>query len=107
MGGVAYMADLILEPRSFQPASKKPDRSSDVWTDDADGWDAVASHAFIHRVRWHTGLSQAAFAEAYRIDLDFLKALERGHAQPDSALSAYLTVIDRAPDLVLAALANC
>jgi DNA-binding transcriptional regulator YiaG len=68
-------------------------------------WDAITSRALIHRVRWHTGLSQSEFASAYDIDLDHLRALERGAVQPDRALVAYLTVIDRAPDAVRAALA--
>ncbi len=61
----------------------------------------------IHRVRWHTGLSQADFAATYRIDPDHLRELERGLVQPDSALIAYLTVIDRAPAVVSSALSTC
>ena len=90
------MSDQALEPRSFQDGP--PSMS---------GFDGVASSALIHRVRWHTGLSQAEFAAAYRIDPAKLRDLERGLVQPDSALVAYLTVIDRAPELVRAALTTC
>ena len=69
--------------------------------------DAVASSVLLHRVRWHTGLSQADFAAAYRIDPGHLRDLEGGLVQPDSALMAYLMVIDRAPELVRAALTTC
>jgi putative transcriptional regulator len=66
----------------------------------------VASSALIHKVRWHTGLTQAEFAEAYRIGLDHLRALERGAVLPDPALIAYLKVIDYAPAVVRTALAQ-
>ena len=99
------MTDPAQETRSFQPpeAASRQDR----WPEEVRDLDAVASRALIHRVRWHTGLSQADFAAAYRIELDHLRDLERGLAQPDSALVAYLTVIDRAPDVVRAALTTC
>ena len=97
------------EPRSFLIRSGTSDASADAgsdgdWMEGLDAWDAVASSALVHRVRWHTGLTQAEFAEAYRIDPDLLRALERGQIPPDSALVAYLTVIDRAPEMVRATL---
>ena len=64
----------------------------------------MRSSALLHRVRWHTGLTQTEFAAAFRIDLERLRALERGSGQADSALAAYLAVIDRAPDIVRSAL---
>ncbi len=63
-----------------------------------------ASAVFVHRVRWHTGLSQSEFARTFRIDLERLQTLEDGAETADSALMAYLTVIDRAPDAVRTAL---
>ena len=99
------MTDAVQEPRSFQPADNaaRPGR----WPEEAQAFDSVTSRALIHRVRWHTGLSQADFAAAYRIGLDQLRDLERGLARPDSALVAYLTVIDHAPEVVRAALTTC
>ncbi|HEY5413071.1 MAG TPA: hypothetical protein VIJ94_20340 [Caulobacteraceae bacterium] len=102
------MTDPTVEPRSFQPAElveTAPD--ADRWAEEARSFDAVACRALIHRVRWHTGLTQVDFAAAYRIDLDHLRELERGQIQADSALIAYLTVIDRAPEVVRAALTTC
>ncbi len=102
------MTDPAFELRSFEPVSRMEDEySSGAWTEETDAWDAVASRALIHRVRWHTGLTQAEFADAYGIDPSHLRALERGAIQPDSVLVAYLTVIDRAPDTVRAALKTC
>ena len=93
------------EPRSFLIREETSESSSDErWMDALDAWDAVASSALVHRVRWHTGLTQSQFADAYRIDPDLLRALERGQIQPDSALVAYLTVIDRAPEMIRATL---
>ena len=90
------MSDQALEPRSFHDGDAEAAPS-----------DGIASSVLIHRVRWHTGLSQADFAATYRIDPDHLRELERGLVQPDSALIAYLTVIDRAPALVSSALSTC
>ena len=93
------------EARSFLPSSRADAAYSDAgWADETESWEAVAPSALVHRVRWHTGLSQAEFAAAFAIDPEHLRALERGAAQPDSVLVAYLTVIDRAPELVRSAL---
>ncbi len=96
------MSDQTPEVRSFDSAAAAAGHG---WAGAAD--DSVASNALIHRVRWHSGLSQAEFAEAYRIDLERLRALEAGAIRADSALVAYLTVIDRAPQIVRAALQTC
>ena len=95
------MTQATLEARSFLPRVGK---GSDGWTQPVGAWDAIAPAARVLRVRWHTGLSQSAFAETYGLDLDHLRAVERCEAEPDDALRAYLTVIDRAPDVVRAAL---
>src|SRR5487761_2068648 len=55
-------------------------------------------------VRALTGLSQARFARAYRINVARLRDLEQGRTRPDSALLAYLAVIDREPAAVERAL---
>ena len=44
------------------------------------------------------GLSQQAFASAYRIPLATLKGWEQGRRQPDATASAYLSVIAGLPD---------
>ena len=93
------MTDSALEPRSFQDAASESEPAAAV--------DPITSSVLIHRVRWHTGLSQAEFAATYRIDPDHLRDLESGLARPDSALVAYLMVIDRAPEVVRAALTTC
>ena len=102
------MPEPVLETRTFQPPPLALERPLAAGRSErSDPWDAIASRALIHRVRWHTGLSQAEFADAFCIDPGHLQALERGSVQPDSALVAYLTVIDRAPDAVRAALSRC
>lgn len=102
------MADPMFEPRSFQPYfPDTPQTADDEWLDASEVLDAIRSSAVIQRVRWHTGLTQAEFAEAFRIDPEHLRALERGSVQPDGALVAYLTVIDRAPEFVREALQTC
>jgi putative transcriptional regulator len=66
----------------------------------------MAIGAPIQRIRRRTGLSQAQFAAQYRINLARLRDLEQGRTHPDSALLAYLTVIDKEPELVRRALAQ-
>jgi len=63
-----------------------------------------SARALVQAVRWRTGLSQAEFADAFRIDLTLLEDLEHGDVRPDAALTAYLRVIDHAPQVVRAAL---
>lgn len=58
----------------------------------------------VRQTRRHSGLSQAAFAKAYRINVARLRDLEQGRTQADSALLAYLTVIERDPEAVRRAL---
>ena len=58
----------------------------------------------VRAVRAHTGLSQARFARTYRINVARLRDLEQGRTRPDSALLAYLAVIDREPAAVERAL---
>ena len=52
----------------------------------------------VRAIREDLGLSQQAFAQAYRIPLATLKGWEQGRRQPDATASAYLSVIARLPD---------
>lgn len=54
----------------------------------------------VRRVRARTGLSQDRFAARYRISVGRLRDLEQGRTKADSALLAYLAVIDREPEAV-------
>ena len=51
----------------------------------------------VRAIREQLGLSQQAFAAAYRIPLATLKGWEQGRRQPDATASAYLSVIARLP----------
>jgi putative transcriptional regulator len=64
----------------------------------------VRSVRLVRQARQHSGLSQAAFARTYHINVARLRDLEQGRTQADSALLAYLTVIERNPDAVRRAL---
>ena len=55
-------------------------------------------------IREGLGLSQQAFASAYKIPLATLKGWEQGRRQPDATASAYLSVIAQMPDAAQAAL---
>ena len=58
----------------------------------------------VRQARLHSGLSQTVFARTYRINLARLRDLEQGRTQADSALLAYLTVIEKDPESVRRAL---
>lgn len=51
----------------------------------------------VRAIREALGLSQQAFASAYRIPLATLKGWEQGRRQPDATASAYLSVIAGLP----------
>ncbi len=55
-------------------------------------------------IRAKIGMSQAEFAEAFCLNRRTLQQWEQGKASPDLAVRAYLTVIERNPDVVQAAL---
>jgi putative transcriptional regulator len=57
-------------------------------------------------IRRRLGLSQEQFAERYNIPLATLQDWEEHRAMPDSAMLAYLKVIERLPDAVAEALAR-
>jgi putative transcriptional regulator len=59
----------------------------------------------MRRARLSTGLTQAEFATRYRINLARLRDIEQGRSTPDTALLAYLQVIEREPEAVARALA--
>jgi putative transcriptional regulator len=55
-------------------------------------------------IRAKVGMSQAEFAEAFCLNRRTLQQWEQGKAWPDLAVRAYLTVIERNPNVVKAAL---
>ncbi len=58
----------------------------------------------VKKLRRKRGLSQSEFAYRYGFSPRTLQEWEQGRAQPDSAVRAYLTVIDRNPKAVEEAL---
>jgi putative transcriptional regulator len=66
----------------------------------------VPAYVDVRAVRENSGLSQSEFAARYGFSLRTLQEWEQGRAQPDSAVRAYLLVIDRDPQAVQAALAS-
>ena len=59
----------------------------------------------VRALRSKLGLSQSEFASTYGISLRTLQEWEQGRTSPDSAVRAYLTVIERNPQAVIEALA--
>jgi putative transcriptional regulator len=84
-------------------AAALSDPDNPPWTPDEMA--RIGAARRVQAVRRRTGLSQAQFAAQYRINIGRLRDLEQGRTRADSALLAYLTVIDREPDLVKQALA--
>jgi putative transcriptional regulator len=58
----------------------------------------------VRQSRRRSGLSQAAFARTFRINVARLRDLEQGRTEADSALLAYLIVIEKDPEVVRRAL---
>ena len=60
--------------------------------------------AYARRVRKRTGLTQAAFAARIGVPLDTVRNWEQGKRAPAGPARALLKVLDRAPEMTLAAL---
>lgn len=58
----------------------------------------------VRAIRARTGLSQGAFARRYALSPRNVQEWEQGRRQPEAAVRAYLTVIDREPAAVVRAL---
>jgi putative transcriptional regulator len=65
-----------------------------------------ASAADARRVRARTKLTQAQFATRIGVPIETVRNWEQGKRAPRGPARALLRVIDRAPDLVFAALAD-
>lgn len=65
----------------------------------------LASARRVRAVRQGCGLTQQAFADRFHISVGRLRDLEQGRTTADSALLAYLAVIDFEPEAVRRALA--
>lgn len=60
--------------------------------------------AYARRVRKRTGLTQVAFAARIGVPLDTVRNWEQGKRSPAGPAKALLKVLDRAPEMTLAAL---
>lgn len=70
--------------------------------DDAEAMQDAAK--FARRVRKRLGLTQAEFAECINVPLDTIRNWEQGKRRPTGAAKALLKVLDKAPEVALAAL---
>lgn len=59
---------------------------------------------FTRQVRARLGLGQTEFATRIRVSLDTLRNWEQGKRQPTGAAQALLIVLNKAPEVALAAL---
>ena len=66
--------------------------------------DALAGPIDVKEIREKSGMSQSEFARAFALNPRTLQQWEQNKGQPDSAVRAYLTVINRNPAAVIAAL---
>ena len=60
----------------------------------------------VKAIRSRLGLSQAEFSRRYAVSQRSLQEWEQGRRRPDGAVRAYLTVIERNPKAVAAALTS-
>ena len=93
--------DALTDEQITAAALSDPDNPP--WTDEE--CTRIADARRIQHIRATTGLTQAQFAATYRINVGRLRDLEQGRTRPDSAIMAYLTVIEREPASVQRALA--
>jgi len=96
------MARFTLDPNNLPQLSAAQIARVDALTDAE--LERLSGARRVREVRAHTGLSQANFAQTFHINVSRLRDLEQGRTQPDSAVLAYLAVIDKEPDAVRRAL---
>jgi putative transcriptional regulator len=110
------MAKFKLDPNDLPVLTEAEAKRLDALTDaqitaaamsDTDNLPLTAEQAarleaasIVRGVRARTGLSQDRFAKRYKINVGRLRDLEQGRTKADSALLAYLVVIDREPEAV-------
>lgn len=63
-------------------------------------------HVDVRAIRENMGMTQVGFAASFGLSLHTLRGWEQGKRKPDPAARAYLRVIEKAPDIVRAALAG-
>jgi putative transcriptional regulator len=66
----------------------------------------VPEQVDVAKLRRRLGLSQAAFARVFGLDVTALHAWEQGRRRPDRAARVLLAVIAKEPEAVLRALAQ-
>jgi putative transcriptional regulator len=71
---------------------------------DAEELARIVAARQVRAVRIRSGLTQAEFARAFHINVARLRDLEQARTRADSAILAYLKVIDEAPEVVRQAL---
>ena len=107
----------MTQVRSTLKARKTPLGRIDNKRVDATTEDDIARHmaedekaarrdaaAYARRVRKRTGLTQVAFATRIGVPLDTVRNWEQGKRSPAGPARALLKVLDRAPEMTLAAL---
>jgi putative transcriptional regulator len=86
-------------------AAAEADPDNPPLTDDE--IDRLTAARIAKRARRNLSLTQRQFAERYRINYGRLRDIEQGrNTRPDTALIAYLTVIERDPEAVTRALTD-
>ena len=84
-------------PPAFEPLPAAPAPAGSASEDNA---------AYARRVRAHTRLTQAQFASRLGVPIDTVRNWEQGKRAPRGPARALLKLIDRAPDLAFAVLAD-
>jgi putative transcriptional regulator len=85
-------------------ATTEEEIAAQIAQDDAEAMRDAAAYA--RRVRRKVGLSQVAFANRIGVPVDTVRNWEQGKRLPRGPARALLRIIDRAPDLALAALGS-
>ncbi len=83
-------------------ATTEADLAQQAADDEAQAMQDVAK--FARRVRKRLGLSQAELAERIDVPLETIRNWEQGKRSPTGAAKALLKVLDKAPEMALAAL---
>ncbi len=94
--------DAMTEEEAEANAFSDPDGAPETEAEIAAAWGEI----YLRETRAKLNLTQAEFAETFRIPLGTLRDWERGASVPDASARTLLRVIAREPEAVIRALAG-
>jgi putative transcriptional regulator len=87
---------------AFKELMKGLDDVESYLSGEAEGFRVhVPGQVDVKKIRTHLHMTQSKFSNTFGFSLDAVKHWEGGRRMPDPSARAYLTIIDKAPEVVI------